>query len=84
MLGIEPRIDRGSHWNCPSNYCRLRLNEGLNGLPEAFKEVNKRLPLVEKILSAARTQLEKGRSGDEAVARFQPILKGSNAMPTTL
>jgi hypothetical protein len=48
----------------------------LKGLPEAFKEVNKRLPLVEETLSAAWTQLENEKPDDEAAAKIEPILKG--------
>lgn len=50
--------------------------KNLKGLPEAFKEVNKRLPLVEETLSAARTQFEKEKPDDEAAAKVEPILKG--------
>jgi CRISPR/Cas system CSM-associated protein Csm2 small subunit len=52
--------------------------KNLKGLPEAFEEVNKRLPLVEETLSAARTQFENEKPSDEAAAKIERILKGCN------
>ncbi|KAF2809426.1 uncharacterized protein BDZ99DRAFT_463229 [Mytilinidion resinicola] len=49
----------------------------LHGLPEAFKEVNQRLPLVEQTLLDAKTQT-KNVKGDEAKA-LESLLTGSKS-----
>jgi hypothetical protein len=47
----------------------------LKGVPDAFKEVSKRLPLVERTLSDAKAQLDKAEIDEALASKIKPILE---------
>ncbi|KAH9225074.1 hypothetical protein DL95DRAFT_254155, partial [Leptodontidium sp. 2 PMI_412] len=52
--------------------------QDLKGLPDAFGEVHKRLPLVEETLQAARRQFESESTDDESAGKIEPFLRSCN------
>jgi hypothetical protein len=53
-------------------------------LPEAFKEVSNKLPLVEQILQDAKTQLASATPNNELSAKMEPLLKNCEKKVTEL